>query len=92
MRKIQLLSLAAVAAALVVPASAAARLRAPNLVGPANNAVVQELPTIMWKAVRRATLYEYQVSGDRKFTSIIGTGRTHNLAAALAKLQPDAGY
>jgi hypothetical protein len=92
MRKIQMVTLAAVGAALVLPASATARLRAPGLVGPGNNASVQELPPITWKAVRGGAEYEYQISGDSRFGSIVGSGRTHNLAAALAKLQPDASY
>jgi hypothetical protein len=92
MLKSHLVALAAVAGALLTPASAAARLRTPGLVGPANHASVQELPVVSWQAVHGAAQYEYQISGDRQFRSIVGSGRTHNLSAALSKLQPDGIY
>jgi hypothetical protein len=98
MHKITPAILAAVVAALIVPAVAAARLPAPRLVGPANRASVQELPTISWRAVRHAAEYEYEISADPRFRSILGSGpgqgtsRTHNLAAALTKLVPDGTY
>jgi hypothetical protein len=92
MRKVQLVALAAVAGALLTPASAAAKLRSPRLAGPANYVSVQELPAVNWQAVRGAAQYEYQISGDQKFRSVVGSGRTHNLSAALSKLQPDGTY
>ena len=54
MRLVTATSVAAVAAALALPAAAAARLAPPKLVGPANGAVFQQLPAISWQPVRRA--------------------------------------
>jgi hypothetical protein len=93
MRKIHATVLAGTVTALLLPAAAHARpLRAPALVQPVNNASVQQLGTVTWGAVRGGAVYEYQISGDPRFASIVGSGRTHNLAAALPKLQPDSGY
>jgi hypothetical protein len=96
MRKTPLLIAAAVALAL--PASAAAALPAPRLVAPVNGARVQELPAISWSAVRGAAEYEYEISADRHFSSIIGSGpgkgtnRTYNLAAALDRVMANGTY
>jgi hypothetical protein len=90
--------LAVVAAVLVLPASAAARLPAPRLLSPAAGATFQELPAITWAGVRRAAQYEYEISADPLFRSILGTGpgkgtnRTYNLAAALDRVVPDGTY
>jgi hypothetical protein len=98
MKNLKLITLAAVLAAAVLPASAAAKLAPPALVGPANGATFQELPTLSWGAVRGAAQYEYEISGDPRFHSIIGAGpnqgatRTYNLAATLPGLVPDGHY
>src|SRR5438477_8840128 len=87
------------AALLLVLASSAFALRAPNLASPADGAHVQQLPAITWNAVRGAATYEYEISADSRFNSIVlgkgtgrGIGRTHNLAAALDKVVPDGTY
>jgi hypothetical protein len=78
---------------------AAHKLKAPGLVAPAPGAHVLQVPTLVWSSVSGAAEYEYQVSADPKFDSIvlgkgIGTGAsaTHNLAAALGKSIPDGKY
>lgn len=97
MRKMPYLTAAAVAM-LVIPSSAAARLRAPRPLTPRNGAAVQELPAITWSAVRGAAQYEYEVAADRRFSSIAGSGpgkgtsRTYNLAAALDRVMPNGTY
>ena len=77
--RIKFVVLAAVVAALAISASAVAKLRASNRVGP-TNASVQEVPAGSWQAVNGGALYEYQTSGDSHFRSIGGGGRTHNRA------------
>src|SRR2546425_3493592 len=74
-------------------------LRAPVPVSPGNGARVQQLPAITWKAVRGAAAYEYQVSTNARFHSIIlgsgpgrGTAHTYNTAAALEKNVSDGTY
>ena len=58
------------------PAADAARaLPAPRLDAPANGANVQSAPIFKWKKVRRAAKYEFQLSADSGFRSIV-TGRT----------------
>jgi hypothetical protein len=76
-----------------------AGLRAPALQSPADNATVQQLPAIVWSAVRGAAQYEYQIAADPRFDSIAlgtgvgkGTSQTHNLAGALDKTVPDGAY
>lgn len=93
MRKIHTIVLAGITTALLLPTAAEARpLRAPALMQPATSASVQQLGALNWGALRGGTVYEYQVSGDPRFASIVGSGHTHNLAAVLPKLQPDARY
>lgn len=58
---------------------------------------MQQLPTLTWNAVRGAAKYEYQISGDPRFSSLVGSGlgrrsNTHNLAAAFEKEVPDGTY
>jgi hypothetical protein len=82
-----------------VSGSAHAALRAPAPESPAAGASVQSLPTFTWRAVRGAAQYEFQLSDDAKFNSIVlgtgaGTGsqRTRNTAATLGKAVPDGSY
>lgn len=84
--------------ALALPATAAARLRAPRLVSPANGATLQQLPAISWQAVPGAAEYEYEISAGTGFNSINGSGpgkgtnQTYSLAAALDQAVPDGVY
>src|SRR5207244_888199 len=74
-------------------------LAAPRLLAPANNAEEEQIPTLSWSAVSGAAEYEYQVSADSHFNSIVlgsgpgrGTNDTHNRAAALAQPVSDGRY
>jgi hypothetical protein len=72
-------------------------LGAPSLISPADGAHVQQIPALTWSAVGGAAEYEYQLSADEHFNSIVlgsgigkGTNVTHNLAAALSQPIPDS--
>jgi hypothetical protein len=77
------------------PAANAARaLPAPGLAAPADNANVQSAPVFKWQRVRRAAKYEFQISADSGFRSIV-TGRTvdtYNSAYTLEDSLPDGDY
>jgi hypothetical protein len=92
MPKLKLILLASTLTALAVPTAASAHLRAPAPLSPKSGSSFQQLPTISWKGVRGGAQYEYEISADRRFHSILGSGRTHNLAAALTKVVPDGTY
>jgi hypothetical protein len=98
MRKLKLVTLATVLLGAALPAAAAAKLSPPRLVGPANGATFQQLPAISWQSVRRAAHYEYEISADRSFHSILGSGtgkgtsQTYNLAASLDQVVPNGRY
>jgi len=77
----------------------AAGPRAPGLAAPAAGASVEALPTFSWRAVKGAAQYEFQLSADARFRSIVlgkGSGRgsqvTRNTAATLTKTVPDGRY
>ena len=95
-----ILAAVAVCVGLVVtnPAQAAGP-RAPGLQAPASGASVESLPTFSWRAAKGAYQYEFQVSADAKFGSIVlgkGRGRgqqsTRNTSATLDKTIPDGKY
>jgi large repetitive protein len=76
-----------------------ARLAAPSLLSPADGTRVEQIPALTWSAVKGAARYEYQLSADAHFHSIVlgsgpgtGTSVTHNLGAALSKTVPDGTY
>lgn len=94
-------SAAAAALFVLLCASSAAHgaLRAPALQAPSASASVEALPTFTWKAVKGAAKYEFQLSDDARFRSIVlgrGKGRgaqeTSNTAATLDKTVPDGNY
>jgi len=77
------------------PAADAARaLPAPRLTAPDNDANVQAAPIFKWRKVRRAEKYEFQLSADSGFRSIVtgGTVDTYNNAYTLADSLPDGDY
>ena len=77
------------------PAADAARaLSAPSLTGPDNDANVQAAPIFKWTKVRRAAKYEFQLSADSGFRSIVtgGSVDTFNNAFTLDDSLPDGDY
>jgi hypothetical protein len=86
------------ALALTAPSTAgAAGLRAPKLASPADATVVTSVPAFTWAKVKKADRYEFQLSADRNFGSIVlgrgnGSFSTKNLAATITKSLPDGEY
>jgi hypothetical protein len=76
------------------PAESARALPAPAPTGPDDDANVQAAPVFTWTAVRRAAKYEFQLSADSGFRSIVtgGSVDTLNNAYTLAKALPDGTY
>jgi hypothetical protein len=71
----------------------------PTLQTPADWAHVEQIPVLTWSAVGGAAEYEYELSADPRFDSIVlgsgsgtGTSITHNLAAALSQSVADGTY
>lgn len=84
---------------LLTSGSAHAALRAPALQSPAASASVEALPSFTWRAVKGAAEYEFQLSDDARFNSIVlgrgegkGSQKTRNTAATLDKSVPDGNY
>jgi hypothetical protein len=73
-------------------------VRAPSLQSPRDGASVPSLPSFTWASVARATAYQFQLSADRHFASVIqsfvhkGAIETPNTAATLDKAVPDGVY
>jgi hypothetical protein len=91
-----LCAIAAASACANAPAASAAR-SGPKLVAPANNATVTSVPPFEWKAVRRAAQYEFQLSADPQFESIVlGQGRgsfqTRNTFGTIDETIPNGNY
>jgi hypothetical protein len=87
--------IAALAVDRAEPAAKAARaLPGPRLAGPEDDANVQSAPIFKWQKVRRAAKYEFQLSADSGFRSIVtgGTVDTYNNAYTLDDSLPDGSY
>jgi hypothetical protein len=93
-----LVLLTALLAVAFAAAGTAHALGAPRPLSPRNSAKVQQLPAITWSAVRGAAAYEYEISGNPRFTALVGSGpghrgtQTHNLAAVLEKEVSDGTF
>jgi protein-S-isoprenylcysteine O-methyltransferase Ste14 len=79
--------------------SIAAGLRSPTLQRPANDLGVQEMPAFEWSAVAHAASYQFQLSADPRFASVVqssfvrrGSLATYNTAATIEKTVPDGVY
>jgi hypothetical protein len=75
------------------------KLRAPRLQKPANGAKhLQALPTFEWATVAHASAYQFQLSADKRFRSLVRTEfgnraiETTNIAATADKAVPDGTY
>jgi hypothetical protein len=88
------LTIAACAAALLLPAVASAAPGRPTLVAPAADANVQGVPAFTWNSVKRADRYEFQLAADPSFGSIVDKGsfQTRNTAASIDKSLADGTY
>jgi hypothetical protein len=78
-------------------AAAARRLAAPGQVSPADGARVQAMPSFSWKPVRGAVRYEFQLSADPNFKSIVlgqgnGSYQTPNTFASVNKAVANGSY
>jgi hypothetical protein len=77
--------------------AAKSRLAAPRPLGPADAATVQSLPAFSWRPVRGAAKYEFQLSADPAFESIVG-GQGHgafftrNTSASVDEAVADGNY
>ncbi|HLM08614.1 MAG TPA: hypothetical protein VK307_02805 [Thermoleophilaceae bacterium] len=75
-------------------AGAARALPAPAPTGPDAGTTVQSAPVFSWRPVRRAAEYEFQLSDDADFRSVVGggSGETANTAFTLDDSLPDGDY
>lgn len=94
MRRLAALLLLSVCA---TAATAHGAVRAPALQHPAEGAQVAAIPVMSWHPVRGAVQYEFQLSADRNFGSIVlgrgrGSFRTGNTAATVPTSLPDGDY
>ena len=75
------------------------KLGVPHLQRPGNGAKhLQALPTFEWATVAHASAYQFQISADKRFRSLVKTGlargalETPNIAATVDKAVPDGTY
>jgi hypothetical protein len=75
-------------------ADAARVLPGPRLTGPADDANVQAAPVFTWDRVRGAAKYEFQLSADSAFRSVVTGGSidTLNKAVTLDRALADGDY
>jgi hypothetical protein len=90
-----LAAVAVLAGSHAASAAAAVRLPAPRPVSPADDARVETMPSFAWKPLRRAARYEFQLSADRGFKSIVqvsGGAQTANSYASIDKALASGRY
>jgi hypothetical protein len=92
-----MLAVTAHAAASRPGGASAARLGGPVQLSPAAGARLQAVPSFSWKRVRGAARYEFQLSADRAFESIVlgerrGSFQTENTYATIDKALADGTY
>jgi hypothetical protein len=91
------LPIAALAAAGGEQAHDSAIRRAPALSSPRDDATVESVPSFAWSGVKGAAKYEFQLSADGAFRSIVngqgnGSFQTLNKYATVSKTVPDGKY
>jgi Flp pilus assembly protein protease CpaA len=74
-----------------------AKMRAPALQSPADELAADAVPAFTWGAVKGAERYEFQLSADGAFRSIVlgqgnGSFQTKNTAATINKALSDGNY
>ena len=77
------------------PAAEGSRAPArPSLSGPADGARPEAAPVFSWRPVRGAATYEFQLSADSGFRSIVsgGSSETRNTSYTLERSLPDGEY
>jgi hypothetical protein len=79
------------------PVAHAARARGPALRSPVDDAVVDAVPAFSWNRVTGAVKYEFELSADRDFGSIVlgqgkGSFQTQNTFATIDKTLPNGAY
>jgi hypothetical protein len=89
--------LAFIAAQAAIAEAASSKIGAPRQLAPAPGAAVQGVPAFSWRAVRRASKYEFQLSADPAFKSIVlgqgnGSFFTRNTSATVSKALADGDY
>lgn len=90
-------ALAALMACAIGPAASWAAPAPPAPALPADGTTVESVPAFSWKKARGAARYEFQLSADANFGSIVlgqgkGSFTTLNTAATIAKSLPDGTY
>ena len=75
-------------------AQTAAMRRTPTLVSPTGGATIQALPAFQWSSVPGAAKYEFQLSADNSFGSIVSQGgfQTLNTFATITTTLADGTY
>jgi hypothetical protein len=78
-------------------AATKSRPAAPRQVGPAAGARTQGMPSFSWRRVKRAVRYQFQLSADPAFRSIVlgqrkGDYQTPNAFASISKTVADGEY
>ena len=101
-RAILALALTSTCAAALVPSAGAspdeeadtARVGRPAAASPRNGAPVVAVPPFSWRAVKGASRYEFQLSADNAFRSVVedGTFETRNTFATIEKTLADGNY
>jgi hypothetical protein len=79
------------------PLASAARVKAPSLSSPDDDAVVDSVPAFSWKPVKGAVKYEFQLSADEDFGSVVlgrgkGSFQTLNTFASVSEALPNGHY
>jgi hypothetical protein len=89
--------LAFLASQAAIAGAATSKIGPPHQLSPDDGVVVQAVPAFSWRAVRHASKYEFQLSADPAFESIVlgqgnGSFFTHNTYASINKALANGSY